>query len=192
MASVLNLRGDVAAWLWHPEGATGAVVLGLLPAPYVIEKPGPVYDTLGEVTLRDGTEQPVIEISGAPTYPTDGELNLLTVLVTGSREMPPSWIEVASAWFQSSRAVVPIDAIYPDGQTDEEDLGVTYDQADQILNWVLSGFSAEEITARGFDAKAVDTVRRRLDSTHWKRRLSTVAMLTGTSIGDSYLRPVDY
>jgi dienelactone hydrolase len=28
MASVLNLRGDVAAWLWHPEGATGAVVLG--------------------------------------------------------------------------------------------------------------------------------------------------------------------
>src|SRR4051794_5570050 len=28
MASVLRLRGDVAAWLWHPEGATGAVVLG--------------------------------------------------------------------------------------------------------------------------------------------------------------------
>ncbi|HEY6887023.1 MAG TPA: alpha/beta hydrolase [Solirubrobacter sp.] len=28
MASVLKLRGDVAAWLWHPEGATGAVVLG--------------------------------------------------------------------------------------------------------------------------------------------------------------------
>ena len=78
------------------------------------------------------------------------------------------------------------------GQTDEGDLGVTYDEADQILNWVLSGFSAEEIVARGFDSKAVDTVRRRLDSTHWKRRLPTVAMLTGTSIGDSYLRPVDY
>jgi dienelactone hydrolase len=30
VASVLklNLREDVAAWLWHPEGATGAVVLG--------------------------------------------------------------------------------------------------------------------------------------------------------------------
>ena len=29
VASVLrNSRGDVAAWLWHPEGATGAVVLG--------------------------------------------------------------------------------------------------------------------------------------------------------------------
>ncbi len=78
------------------------------------------------------------------------------------------------------------------GQTDEGDLGVTYDDADQILNWLLSGFSPDEITARGFDAKAVNTVRKRLDSTHWKRRLPTVAMLTGTSIGDSYLRPVDY
>jgi NAD+ synthase (glutamine-hydrolysing) len=78
------------------------------------------------------------------------------------------------------------------GQTDEGDLGVTYDEADQILNWVLNGFSAEEITARGFDAKAVNTVRQRLDSTHWKRRLPTVAMLTGTAIGESYLRPVDY
>jgi NAD+ synthase (glutamine-hydrolysing) len=78
------------------------------------------------------------------------------------------------------------------GQTDEGDLGVTYDEADQILNWVLNGFSAEEITARGVDAKAVKTVRQRLDSTHWKRRLPTVAMLTGTAIGESYLRPVDY
>ena len=39
---------------------------------------------------------------------------------------------------------------------------------------------------------SVDTVRQRLDSTHWKRRLPTVAMLTGTAIGESYLRPVDY
>jgi dienelactone hydrolase len=28
VASVLRLREDIAAWLWHPEGATGAVVLG--------------------------------------------------------------------------------------------------------------------------------------------------------------------
>ena len=78
------------------------------------------------------------------------------------------------------------------GQTDEGDLGVTYDQADQILHWLLNGFSAEEVTARGFDAKAVQTVLKRLESTHWKRRLPTVAMLTGTAIGESYLRPVDY
>ena len=33
---------------------------------------------------------------------------------------------------------------------------------------------------------------QRLDSTHWKRRLPTVAMLSATAIGEYYLRPVDY
>jgi NAD+ synthase len=38
----------------------------------------------------------------------------------------------------------------------------------------------------------VEAVRRRLDSTHWKRRLPTVAMVSQTAIGEWYLRPVDY
>ncbi len=38
----------------------------------------------------------------------------------------------------------------------------------------------------------IGLVRKRLDSTHWKRRLPTVAMLSGTAIGEYYLRPVDY
>ncbi|MGH7623315.1 MAG: NAD+ synthase, partial [Gemmatimonadaceae bacterium] len=78
------------------------------------------------------------------------------------------------------------------GQTDEGDMGITYPVADEILNWLLSGFSTDELLARGFDREQVTIVRKRLDSTHWKRRLSTVAMLSGTAIGDSYLRPVDY
>ena len=78
------------------------------------------------------------------------------------------------------------------GQTDEGDMGISYPVADEILNWLLSGFSADELLARGFDQAQVTIVRNRLDSTHWKRRLPTVAMLSGTAIGDSYLRPVDY
>ena len=35
-------------------------------------------------------------------------------------------------------------------------------------------------------------VEKRLSSTHWKRRLPTVAMLSPTAIGEYYLRPVDY
>ena len=31
-----------------------------------------------------------------------------------------------------------------------------------------------------------------LASTHWKRRVQTVAMLSPTAIGEYYLRPVDY
>ena len=77
-------------------------------------------------------------------------------------------------------------------QTDEGDFGISYAKADEILNWLLSGYADEEMVARGFDAQEVAVVRRRVESTHWKRRLPTVAMLSPTAIGESYLRPVDY
>ncbi|HVO35757.1 MAG TPA: NAD+ synthase [Gemmatimonadales bacterium] len=78
------------------------------------------------------------------------------------------------------------------GQTDEGDLGISYAKADRILHWLLRGFKTEEIVALGFTVTEVELVERRLNSTHWKRRLPTVAMLSQAAIGDSYLRPVDY
>ena len=78
------------------------------------------------------------------------------------------------------------------GQTDETDLGISYAKADDILNWLLSGYTAEELQARGYDAREVNLVRGRLESTHWKRRLPTVAIISPNAIGESYLRPVDY
>jgi NAD+ synthetase len=78
------------------------------------------------------------------------------------------------------------------GQTDEGDFGISYPRADLILHWILLGYRAPEIMALGFSEAEVELVRRRLDSTHWKRRLPTVAMLSATAIGEYYLRPVDY
>jgi len=78
------------------------------------------------------------------------------------------------------------------GQTDEGDFGISYAKADEILNWLLSGYSADELVANGFAEPDVAIVKRRVESTHWKRRLPTVAMLSPTAIGESYLRPVDY
>ncbi len=78
------------------------------------------------------------------------------------------------------------------GQTDERDIGISYAKADSILNWLLSGYSPDDIVARGIDAAEVALVHKRLSSTHWKRRLPTVAMVSATAIGESYLRPVDY
>jgi NAD+ synthase (glutamine-hydrolysing) len=78
------------------------------------------------------------------------------------------------------------------GQTDEGDFGISYAKADEILNWMLAGYKPEELIERGFEGDDVKLVRKRLESTHWKRRLPTVAMLTNTAIGESYLRPVDY
>ncbi|MHB1328407.1 MAG: NAD+ synthase [Gemmatimonadales bacterium] len=78
------------------------------------------------------------------------------------------------------------------GQTDEGDFGISYAKADQILHWTLSGYPPEAIESLGFSAAEIAVVRRRLDSTHWKRKLPTVAMLSPTAIGEFYLRPVDY
>ncbi len=78
------------------------------------------------------------------------------------------------------------------GQTDEGDFGISYAKADELLNWMLSGYSESDLIARGFDAAEVALVRKRLASTHWKRRLPTVAMMSSSTIGESYLRPVDY
>jgi NAD+ synthetase len=78
------------------------------------------------------------------------------------------------------------------GQTDEADLGITYAKADRILHYLLQGYSVDHLAERGFDMPDLLTVKRRLDSTHWKRALPTTAMLSPTAIGQFYLRPVDY
>ncbi len=78
------------------------------------------------------------------------------------------------------------------GQTDESDFGVTYAKADRILHFMTQGFSKVKLVEMGFAPADVDLVWRRVDGTHWKRRLPTVAMLSSTAIGDYYLRPVDY
>ena len=78
------------------------------------------------------------------------------------------------------------------GQTDEGDFGIAYPRADLVLNWLLWGFTTADLVARGFNEYEVELVRNRLERTHWKRKLPTVALLSHTAIGESYLRPVDY
>ncbi|KRC58590.1 ATP-dependent serine peptidase containing a PDZ domain protein [Agromyces sp. Root81] len=96
------------------------IVFALMPSPYVIEQPGPVYDTLGVAENSDEEEVPLIEIPDETTYPTDGELNLLTVSVVGRPGKTPSWFEVIAAWFDRTRSVVPVEAIFPPGVSTED------------------------------------------------------------------------
>lgn len=98
----------------------GTVALATSPSPYVVERPGPVFDTLGEVQDDEGESIILIEVDGAETYATDGQLDMLTVQIVGTRENPLSWFDVALAWVDPSRAVLPVDLVYPDGQSAEE------------------------------------------------------------------------
>ena len=93
-----------------------AFVLGaaglLIPAPYVLEAPGPTFNTIGEVG-----ESPLISIEGKETYPTSGELSLTTVYVSGGPNGAVNMGEVIGAWFDPEDAVLPVDFVYPPGTT---------------------------------------------------------------------------
>ena len=78
------------------------------------------------------------------------------------------------------------------GQTDEGDFGISYPRADRILYYLLRGYYADRLVDMGFPEAEVKLVKGKVDSTHWKRHMPTAAMLSGTSINDYYLRPVDY
>lgn len=101
-----------------------ALVLAFVPAPFVIEQPGPVYNTLGtdqKVGAPPSDDaKPLISIPDQKTYPTKGSLDLLTVSVVGNPDQRPSWIEIVGAWFQPSKAVLPIDSVFPPGTTTEQ------------------------------------------------------------------------
>ena len=78
------------------------------------------------------------------------------------------------------------------GQTDESDFGISYLKADRILHYVVQGYSKAAIIGLGFPESEVEIVWKRVSTTHWKRKLPTVAMLSNTAINEYYLRPVDF
>ncbi len=94
-------------------------LFALVPSPYVIETPGPVFNTLGTVVIK-GNDVPLIEIVDKETYPTSGALDLLTVSALGNPQSLPNWFEVVTAWFDPSKAVLPVDVVYPPGSSIKE------------------------------------------------------------------------
>lgn len=94
-------------------------VLSAVPAPYVIEQPGPVFNVLGTTEGDDG-DVPLIEVHDTQTYDTGGTLDMLTVQLVGNPQRSPGWLDIVSAWFDPSRAVVPMDLYFPPGVTTEQ------------------------------------------------------------------------
>lgn len=97
-------------------GMVAAIILAQVTLPYAIMTPGPVTNTLGEVD--DGT--PLIVVEGAPTYPTDGELNFTTVRVGGGPGNETSIVDYVSASFSSEATILPVDQVFQRGATRTE------------------------------------------------------------------------
>lgn len=66
------------------------------------------------------------------------------------------------------------------GQTDEGELGFTYDEADQILHLLTErGLTADQVAARGLDLQTIAAIRHRMGVTEFKRRLAPVLSVEG-------------
>ena len=92
-----------------------ATVVALLPAPYAIYAPGPVTNVLGMVGGRQ-----LITVSGRTTYPAKGTLDMTTVEVFGGPGRRLSLAQVLRSWVSRTQAVVPVEQVFPPGQTSQQ------------------------------------------------------------------------
>ncbi|QCU77732.1 signal protein PDZ [Citricoccus sp. SGAir0253] len=134
-----------------------------LPTPYIVESPGPTFNTIGE---HDG--EPVITVDGAPTYPTTGSLDLTTVYLHGP---PTGWttaLDVLGGWVDPTRRIVPGELVYPSGTTADEVDAENSQAMATSQDWAVAAALEElgidygqELSVAGFapDSRATDVLR---------------------------------
>ena len=65
-----------------------------------------------------------------------------------------------------------------EGQTDEQEMGLTYKEADQVLYRMLEeNKKVEEVLAEGFNEDLVDNIVRRINRSEYKRRMPLIAKI---------------
>jgi NAD+ synthase len=79
------------------------------------------------------------------------------------------------------------------GQTDEEEMGFSYDQVDALLfDLIERRCSDAELAAAGHAPEFVTRVRRMIARSQFKRRLPIIAKLTDRTIGADWRYPRDW
>ena len=129
------------------------LIVALLPSPYAVEQPGPVYDTLGSSGTGKAAA-PLISIPARTTYPTTGQLDLLTVSVLGDVTGGPSWLDLAQAWLDPTKAVIPLEAVFPQGETQQQ---ADTESSDEMTESQQSAITAA-LTDLGYDVKGTVTI----------------------------------
>jgi NAD+ synthase len=78
------------------------------------------------------------------------------------------------------------------GQTDEEELGLTYEEVDKLLyQMVDKRKTAEEVIELGFKKEMVRRVIALIKNSEFKRKLPPIAKLSDRTIGHDFLFPYD-
>ncbi len=127
------------AALLTSAGLTVAFVgaMSWLPVPYVALSPGPVFNALGDLDGR-----PVVSVSGASTFPTEGTLDATTVYETGGPGSSLSLVAALKGWIDPAVAVVPRELMHPEEESekDAEQQGaqqMTFSQQDAVAAALL-------------------------------------------------------
>ncbi|GMA36466.1 PDZ domain-containing protein [Demequina litorisediminis] len=173
-------RKDLVLAITGLGAALILALLSVLPAQFAVGSPGPTFNTLGED--EDGT--PVVEISGAPTYPASGELRLTTVSVGSASSGWFTLGQVLRGWVSDARYVQPEEAVL--GDPDERD-AVEQQSQEQ---WITSQQSATvaALGALGQEVPATITVAEFTDESNAQGLLEeddVITAMNGTLI-DSY------
>jgi NAD+ synthase len=75
-----------------------------------------------------------------------------------------------------------------EGQTDEGELGYTYDMVDQLLYLLVDErYRPEECVEEGFNADFVNRVWRRVRANHYKRTMPNIPKISKRTIGHDFL-----
>ena len=76
------------------------------------------------------------------------------------------------------------------GQTDEQEIGLRYEELDRLLYWMVDRrHSTAQLAAKGFDGASVERVQRMIATSEFKRQAPPVAKLTTRTPGVDYLYP---
>jgi NAD+ synthase len=78
------------------------------------------------------------------------------------------------------------------GQTDEGELGMTYEDADKLLFQLVDGRKTkQDVLAMGFPKRLVDKVLTLIKNSEFKRNLPPIAKLSHRTVGIDFLYPYD-
>lgn len=103
----------------------------LLPVPYITQRPGPVFDTLG----KPFDDQPLLTFGGdVKTYKTTGSLNFTTVSVTRA-DAHVTLADAIRGYFDPNVAVVPKSLVYPDHETAKQSKAESAAQLDSSKDY---------------------------------------------------------
>jgi NAD+ synthase len=86
----------------------------------------------------------------------------------------------------------PTAGLWP-GQTDEGEIGLSYEELDEILYYLVDlRQSKAELEARGFQRKKIERIARMIKNSEFKRRMPPIAKVSARTIGHDFLYPYDW